>query len=300
MRYIRQNIFDIYYSKALEIYFHDKKFYMSHIYFIFTRERTQDINWCHMCSLHVINSFLINNKHSLECVCNISSGCIRVLDPLKLTEHWFQLMLLLLHVLRTRHSRHRLCESTHACIQYLSIYIHRLVGSTRIQWLTWVNHFAPQIIRLPCVHLIEAFHTTPVTGWVSYNSLQRLCREAFRSIVASSIVLLSVMTWDCIDTLSYWYGVLENYKYTISSTFWQMMVWVIMDHQWFLEKTFWRLDLDFRGSIARSIDKLYSLRRFYFSHLRGYTQSGGRKKTIFQELFLERHFNLWTWKFLCS
>ena len=35
LRYIRQNIFDIYYSKALEIYFHAKKLYMSYIYFIF-------------------------------------------------------------------------------------------------------------------------------------------------------------------------------------------------------------------------------------------------------------------------
>ena len=39
LRYIRQNIFDIYYSKPLEIYFHAKKLYMSHIYFIFMRVR---------------------------------------------------------------------------------------------------------------------------------------------------------------------------------------------------------------------------------------------------------------------
>ena len=37
VRYIRQNIFDIY-SKALEIYFRAKKFDMSHIYFIFMGE----------------------------------------------------------------------------------------------------------------------------------------------------------------------------------------------------------------------------------------------------------------------
>ena len=37
-RDIHQNIFDIYYSKALEIYFHAKKLYMSHIYFIFMRD----------------------------------------------------------------------------------------------------------------------------------------------------------------------------------------------------------------------------------------------------------------------
>ena len=37
VRYIRQNIFNIYF-KALEIYFRDKNLYMSHVYFIFIRE----------------------------------------------------------------------------------------------------------------------------------------------------------------------------------------------------------------------------------------------------------------------